>query len=399
MLPMDLKSGNMKRHPLAPAIAGLLFLTGLFFLNFTSRVIFSPLLPVIEQEMGIDHAQSGSFFLFISAGYFISILCSGFVSERINHKRSIVVSCVALGLSLVILSRCMTLLSLQAGLFCLGLGAGIYFPSGLASISSLVPTAYLSRGMAVHELAPNLGFVAAPLLCDFFFSFIPWRQGLAVLGVIAMVSGLAYGLSSHGSREKGKAPDFSSSLAIVRMPAFWGMFVLFSLAICSTLGIYAMAPLFLVNDHGMGLDQANSLLAVSRIASIVMPLAAGWFGDRFGDRLVMGTVLLVTGVLTIVMAIISSGLGLTVFVILQPIFAVCFFPSGFAVLSKLGSPKYGNLAVSLCLPLAFLVGGGLLPVRICWIGDQSSIGNGFVFVGLLMSIGGAGSFFMGKMDK
>ena len=43
----------MVQNSLSRALSGLLFLAGLFFLNFTSRVIFSPLLPVIEQEMGI----------------------------------------------------------------------------------------------------------------------------------------------------------------------------------------------------------------------------------------------------------------------------------------------------------------------------------------------------------
>jgi MFS family permease len=389
----------MRQHSLTPAIGGLLFLTGLFFLNFTSRVIFSPLLPVIEQEMGIDHVQSGSFFLFISAGYFISILCSGFVSARINHKRTIVFSCFTLGLALVVLSRCVTLLSLQVGFFGLGLGAGLYFPSGLATISSLVAPAYLSRGMSIHELAPNLGFVAAPLLCEFFFSFLPWRHGLTLLGGLMVGSGILYGLSSYGSSEKGTAPDLSSSSAIFRMPAFWGMFLLFSLAICSTLGIYAMAPLFLVNDHGMTLNQANSLLAFSRVASIFMPLAGGWFGDKFGNRRVMGIVLLLTGVLTIVMATVTGGFSLVIFVVLQPLFAVCFFPSGFAVLSRLGSPRYGNLALSLCLPLAFLVGGGLLPTLIGWIGDIHSISSGFTLVGFLMSLAGGISLFVTMMKK
>lgn len=389
----------MRQHPLSPAIGGLLFLTGLFFLNFTSRVIFSPLLPVIEQEMGIDHAQSGSFFLFISAGYFISILSSGFVSARINHKRTIVLSCFTLGLALVVLSRCVTLVSLQAGLFGLGLGAGLYFPSGLATISSLVAPAYLSRGMAIHELAPNLGFVAAPLLCDFFFSFLSWRHGLVLLGVLMVGSGILYGLSSHGSSEKGTAPDLSSSIALFRMPAFWGMFLLFSLAICSTLGIYAMAPLFLVNDHGMDLNKANSLLAFSRVASILMPIAGGWFGDKFGNHRVMGIVLVLTGMMTIIMATVSGGFTLVLFVVLQPLFAVCFFPSGFAVLSRLGAPRYGNLALSLCLPLAFFVGGGLLPTLIGWIGDIYSISSGFIVIGFLMSMAGGGSLFVNMVKK
>ncbi len=384
----------MKSPSLSHAMGGLVFLAGLFFLNFTSRVIFSPLLPLIEQEMGLDHAQSGSFFLFISAGYFLSILSSGFVSARINHKQTIVLSSFTLGVALFLLGGCSTLLTLQAGLFVLGLGAGLYFPSGLATIVYLVPSAYLSRGMSIHELAPNLGFVAAPLLCDVFLEYIPWRYGLALLGLLIIGTGLLYGLSGHGCREKGTAPDLSAAFEFFKMPAFWAMVALFSLAICSTLGIYAMAPLFLVNDHGMDPGRANSLLAFSRIASIFMPLAGGWLGDRFGKQLVMALVLLTTGVLTILMAMVGDGVWLIVLVVAQPIFAVCFFPAGFAVLSKLGAARYGNLSVSLCLPLAFLIGGGLMPTFIGFIGDFYSISSGFMIVGSLMATGGAISLFV-----
>ncbi len=384
----------MKQHPLYPALGGLIFLSLLFFLNFTSRIIFSPMLPVIEMEMGIGHVQSGSFFLFISAGYFISILLSGFVSARINHKRTIVLSSVSLGLALFVLSNCFTLATLQGGLFLLGLGAGLYFPSALATISSLVSPAYLSRGMAIHELAPNIGFVAAPLFCDIILVYFSWRMGLTLVGVLIVILGVIYGFSSVGSTEKGTAPDLSASGMFFRMPLFWGMVVLFSLAICSTIGIYAMAPLFLVNDHGMDSGKANTLLSISRIAAIVMPLAGGWFGDRYGKQLVMALILLATGILTTAMAMVGNGSWLIFLVVAQPLFAVCFFPAGFAVLTNLGTPKHASVAVSLCLPLAFLIGGGLMPTLIGLIGDLYSISAGFVVMGSLMIAGGAISLFV-----
>lgn len=378
----------MKQHTFFQALGGLVFLAGLFFLNFTSRVIFSPLLPVIEAEMGISHAQSGSFFLCISAGYFLSILSSGFVSSRITHKWTIVLSSLTLGMALLVLGRCTTFATLQAGLFTLGLGAGLYFPSALATIAELVVPSHLSRGMAIHELAPNLGFVVAPLLCALSSRYVSWRPGLAYFGASVVLVGLVYALSPHGSSQKGKAPNLAATVAYGKMPMFWGMVVLFSLAICSTLGIYAMAPLFLVIDHGMDLEDANRLLALSRVASVMMPLVGGWLGDRYGKQLVMALVLLCTGLLTGAMALVGGGAWLRVFVVLQPLFAVCFFPVGFAVLLRLGDPKSASLAVSLCLPLAFLIGGGLMPTLIGTIGDLYSIATGILVVGALMAIGG-----------
>jgi MFS family permease len=383
----------MKQNSLSRALTGLIFLAALFFLNFTSRVIFSPLLPFIEQEMGLGHAQSGSFFFFISAGYFITILSSGFVSARIGHKLTIAFSVIASGLVLFGLGFCTSLFTLRLALFCLGLAAGLYLPSGLATISRIVAPAYLARGLAIHEIAPNLGFMAAPLLCEMLLSFVSWQEVLAWLGVVLIVVGVSYSLSSHGSGERGQAPDLLSAGSLLRMGTFWAMCLFFSLGICSTIGIYAMAPLFLVTDHGMDPQEANRLLAFSRTASIFIPLLGGWLGDRFGNRSVMGAALLISGILTALMAMVVNGIWLMVFVVAQPLFAVCFFPSGFAVLSKLGQPEYGNLAVSLCIPLAFLLGGGVMPTLIGMIGDVVSISLGFILAGVAMTLGGCFSFF------
>ncbi len=48
----------------------ILFLTGIFFLSFVSRVVFSPLMPTIENQMGITHAQAGSLALIQKEGRF-----------------------------------------------------------------------------------------------------------------------------------------------------------------------------------------------------------------------------------------------------------------------------------------------------------------------------------------
>ncbi len=377
----------------AGSLGGLLFLSLLFFLNFTSRVIFSPLLPTIEEEMGIVHAQSGSLFLFISIGYFVSILTSGFISGRFGHKRTIVFSTILLGVILFFIQFCQSLSALRTMLFILGMGAGLYFPSGIATIVRIVDHQYWARGLAVHELAPNVAFAAAPLISTLLLSSFSWQGGLAFFGVLLVLCGILYGLSSEGSHSLGKAPDFHSSITLFKMASFWGMLLLFSLAICSTIGVYSMTPLFLVNDRGMTVENANVFLSLSRILAICMPLLGGWLGDRFGNHRVMTLVLLLTGVFTMLMTISAGNSVLLLCVVLQSMVAVCFFPSGFAVLSALAPKEFGNLSVTLCLPLAFLFGAGMMPALIGFIGDRFSISSGFVLAGILMFLTGGISFF------
>jgi len=374
--------------PFRRVLPQLAFLSSLFLLNFLSRIIFSPLLPQIERELGFGHTVSGSFFLWISAGYFLSVLSSGFVSARITFKRTIVLSILAGGCALVILSHCQTMTGIRAALFGLGLASGLYLPAALATITRMVVPAYWGRGIAVHELAPNLGFIMAPLICGVMVQWSTWRHGIEVIGFGLIAMAVLYSLKGRGGRDRGTPPDLTVFRDFLAMPQFWLMILLFSLAICSTMGVYAMLPLQLVTGQGMDADSANRLLSLSRLGTIIMPIPAGWLGDRYGNRPVMVAVVLLAGLLTIPLGLLS-GAPLLVAVFLQPLIAVCFFPSGFAVLSSLGGKKLGAAAVSLCIPLAFLLGGGVMPTLIGGIGDRFNLGIGFVAAGLAMAIAAA----------
>jgi len=369
--------------PFQQALFSLIFLAAIFFLNFLSRIIISPLLPRIEHELGFGHAVSGSFFLFISSGYFIALLFSGHVSSRLNHKWTIVLSTVATGFVLIVLGNCQSLDSLRLALLALGLATGLYLPSGLASITSLIAPSFWGRGLAVHELGPNIGFVLAPLIAGAMVHLVSWRQGLQVMGAFIILMGMLFSYVGRGSQEKGQPPQIKVLKKFLFQPRFWLFVLLFSLAICSTIGVYAMLPLLLVAGQGLESETANQLLSVSRLCALLMPVPAGWLGDKFGNTSMMVGILFGAGLLTIPLGLFSGGFLLAV-VILQPMIAVCFFPSGFAALSGMGEKGDGTAVISLCIPLAFFVGGGVMPTMIGFVGDEIGLGAGFILAGCAM---------------
>lgn len=380
------------RSSIGGLLRGLLFLTILFFLNFVARILFSPLLPLISREFNLEHAAAGSLFFLISSGYAFSILMSGQVSSRLNHKRTIVLSVLGSGLMLLVLSQACSFFWLQIGLFFLGAAAGLYLPSGLASVARLVGPSHLAKGMAIHELAPNLAFIAAPLLIEWVLRVGSWRQGLLGMGLLLIVTAVGYWLGGTGNTEYGTSLTLKRIGTIAAAPGFWVMVLLFSLAICSSFGIYAMLPLFLVADRGMNTEEASHILAISRVAALVMPLLGGWLGDRVGNRRIMTGSLWSAGLLTICTGFVPDFWLMTV-VVAQAMLSVCFFPSGFAVLSSL-EKKGGGSVVSLCVPVAFVIGGGILPVLIGAVGDRLNLGAGLMVVGLAMLIGGMLSTFV-----
>ena len=100
----------------------------------------------------------------------------------------------------------------------------------------------------------------------------------------------------------------------------------------------------------------------------------------------MAAVFFLTGTMTVLLGVIK-GYWIVIIVFLQPTLAVCFFPAGFAALSCIGPPSSRNVAVSLTIPFAFLIGAGAIPTGLGVMGDTFSFATGFALVGGLILFG------------
>jgi NNP family nitrate/nitrite transporter-like MFS transporter len=375
-------SGPERRAWLGP----ILLLASLFYINFTGRVLLAPLLPDIETRLAISHEAAGSLFFFISAGYFVSLIASGFVSSALTHRRTVILSALLAGLALLCVSAAASLPGLRAAAVFLGFATGLYLPSGIATVTGMVPPQNWGKALGVHELAPNLAFATAPFIAQAALSLGPWRTVPAAAGVLSLAAAALFLRYGKGGEHPGQAPSPKALLALLRLPGFWLMGALFSLGIAGTLGIYTMLPLYLVTEAGCTKAAANTLVGLSRVLSVGMALVAGAAADRLGARRAMAAVFLLSGASTVCMGL-SSGVFLKALVFVQAVVAVCFFPAGFMCLARLGPAGARNVAVSLAVPLAFVAGGGLVPWAVGYMGERASFALGLSAVGALILSG------------
>ncbi|MBI5583621.1 MAG: MFS transporter [Deltaproteobacteria bacterium] len=363
------------------SLGSLLFLAGIFFVNFISRIIFGPLLVVIERDLHLSHLEAGALFFIVTLGYSLALLGSGYLASRLTHRRMIFISSLGTGAALGLLALPLPYLGLQVGLLLLGLAAGLYLPSGMATLTSIVAPRHWGKALAVHELAPNLGFVAAPFLAEAFLRWSSWRSLLLVFSFVSLLLGLAYSRSGKGGDFLGRPPTPQVVGGLFRDPSFWIMMVMFGLGIGTSFGVYAMFPIFLISERGLDRTWANTLIALSRVAGMFMAFAAGWLVDRWGVRKSLTIFLGATGLLTVLLGLLPDP-WLTVTVFLQPLMAVCLFPAGFTAISRIGPPELRNMAVAFTVPLGFLIGGGVIPTGIGWAGEQGSFATGIIGTGL-----------------
>jgi NNP family nitrate/nitrite transporter-like MFS transporter len=361
----------------------MLYLTAVFYLNFIARIFLSPLLPTIESDLNITHAEAGSLFFFISAGYFPGILGSGLVSSRLNHRRTIILSSLVLGGSLLVVSVSHNLLWIRWGLIVLGLSAGLYLPSAIATITDVVSSRHWGKAIAIHELAPILAFITAPLLAEVLMIWFSWRAVVAAIGLAMVVAGGVFTSFTKSGVFLGEPPSPKNLRLLLTNPSFWIIVLFFSMGTAASMGVYSMMPLYLVAEEGLERSLANTLVAFSRVAGLGVIFLAGWATDRLGPRRALGGVFLACGITTMLLGLLHEGWILPP-LFLQPVLASCFFPAGVSALSKIGPRQITNIAVSLTMAIAVILAAGAIPAGIGLLGDHGLFPLGFILVGILL---------------
>ncbi|MGZ3567233.1 MAG: MFS transporter [Thermodesulfobacteriota bacterium] len=267
------------------------------------------------------------------------------------------------------------------------MAAGLYLPSGIATLTELANPRHWGKAISIHEMAPNLSFVMAPLIAEMLLGFFSWQGIFTLFGIVSILSGILFSFFGKGGRFSGESLNVSILRVILKEPSFWVIMALFSLGIGGTLGMFAMFPLYLVSERGMDQVWANTLVGLSRISPVGVAILSGWVTDRLGPKRALKVIFLANGIAIFLLGL-ASGSWTIPLIFVQPMLASSFFPPGFAALSRIGGSNLKNIAVSLTMPVGFLIGGGMIPAMIGVVGQARSFSSGFMILGGVLA-GGA----------
>lgn len=365
----------------------VVILTLVFFLNFLSRTIISPLMLEIEKDLAIDHQLAGYAFLTLAIGYFFALFNSDKLSARIGHLNTILASIIGNLISLVFAGISGEYSLLLVSLFLLGLSTGLYLPSGISAITSLIQKANWGKALAIHELAPNLAFITAPLIVNYTSHYLTWNDTLLIMSVIGFTVLFALIVRKNQfSRVKNTITCEIKRIQLARCKAVWMWVYVFGLGITGTLGVYLMLPLYMVSSLNLSEEYTNTLLGISRIVSLPMAWLAGLLTDKLGEKKVLIGVLTLSGITTLLIGIVKPSLvGLVLFT--QAGLSVCFFPPAFSAISHVVESHCRSAIISFIIPFGFLLGGGLVPLFLGFMGKNHLFEWGFTIVGFLILSG------------
>ena len=360
----------------------LFFLWHLWFINFTVRAVFSPILPLIEDELVISHAKASSILMFQAIGYASSLLLAGFYSGRFGYKKSILFSLGISSLTFFFIPFVRVLPVFYIFSFILGFSTGLYLPSAISLITEYFAEKEWGKSIAIHDSAASISIFVTPFIALFFLYFFKWRGIFEVFAVIFLVSAIIFYCISdevkiRHSEEKTLFGD------LIRKQSLWiiGIVVLFSAG--ANMGIYLITPLYLTKELSLSIGYAGTILGISRFGAIGVAILCGFLVDKINLRKIMFVMVLVTGILTVLIGIAPVRFIGIVF-LFQALFVTGIFPLSFVLIASTFSRETRSMATSLIMTIVVIFGGGVIPYLLGLSGDLISFRFGISVLGVFV---------------
>lgn len=371
--------------PFRAALPWTAFVAVLFLLNYMSRSTLTPLLVALETDLGVGHSQATSLLLMQSAGFCLALAICGFLLSRIRPRNMLVLSLLIPGCALLTMPLVTSLNETRMVFLVFGIGAGVYFPAGIATLSSLVYPKDWGKAVAVHELAPNTGFILIPLLAQAALLFTDWRGTFAGMGVLMICTSMVFFVWGRGGYAYATPPSFRGCRELIRNPASWVVVLLLTVSMVGEFSIFSILQLFLVNEVDFAPDKANLMLSLSRLATPVAVILGGWAADRFNAWRIIRVCFAFHAVALCLMALnpADERTFVLIGVLLQALSIAFLFPAIFKAFAACYAVDQQPLLISLSMPIAGLISAGGVPLFLGYCGEYLTFGVGFLVIAVL----------------
>ncbi len=241
-----------------------------------------PFLPQISRVTNLPIQQAGLVVSALSAGYFVSVLVAGEISQRVSAQKILIASMVLFGAGLVALAAASGLTGLLSGGFLLGLSNG-GIDVGANTVIVVLNRDRLASALNYLHVLFGVGALTGPMIVSAAFAtHTPYRwifdAGAFACAAIALRIATIPDLEAHTIAESD-----GGFIAMASRPLIWAISSVMFLYVGAEAGIGAWLFLYLRSASNLG-----AALASSGVALYWLGLVCGRaFGGRIGHRIAL----------------------------------------------------------------------------------------------------------------
>jgi MFS family permease len=404
-----------KKSGLRWELLALLWLA--FFLNQADRQIFSVVLPLIREDLGLTDAELGLIASALVWTYGLLVPIAGFIGDRFSRRNIIGFCLLFWSLATVFTGFCTSVMQfiLLRGV-ATGGGEAFYAPSANALLGEKYKESR-SFSLSVHQTAVYFGIILSGIIAGYIGEHYGWQNAFYLFGSLGVVLAIVFFrripkdiIDASAEIQRSMRTEMRETAGIViRKPTVIMLTLGFGCMVFVNVGYLTWMPTFLVDKFGMSLTDAGfSALFYHHLGAFLGVLSGAKISDHYArtnarSRLIVQSLGLLLGAPFIYGISMSDTQTLTYTALfLFGIFRGWYDSNIVASLYEVVSPKIRSSAYGLMLACAFLIGSiapfllGVLKPTLGLEKGLASLSGVYVLGALFI---GAGAFVFFDRDR
>jgi len=283
---------SAKPHPESLAVGALL--TAMIALGQLSTAIYAPSMPSLTAALGATPEQVTLTFTVFLAGFAVSQLVFGPLSDRFGRRVVVVAGCALFVAASVLCAAAPSIEALTGGRVLQSVGACAGAVLGRAIVRDVYGRERAARVLAFIGVAFSLSPAVSPIIGGYLQVWFGWRSSFIFLALVGLVITAAAVLMLS---ETNRAPDpraldpavmVRNFATLLKSPLYVGYMLAVALVFSGLMGFVTASPFLLIKDLGLAPDTYGLLAALSVVGTLTGSLSAGFLTLRLGiDRMVL----------------------------------------------------------------------------------------------------------------
>lgn len=374
-----------------------------------TRMMLPPILPSLQAQLEMGHLRSSWLMTGFLISYALMQAMVGGITARVGRRRTIAVGIGVYSAATLLIGVSRTYWQLLVLQILGGLGAGVYFITGLYCVGKLATPEHRGRIAAMFMSGGKTGELAATVFVGIALQRGSWRAaytlwstlGLAVMAAIALLlPKLETGLLSDAAGATYCAADHRRSRPATRSatrprkdlascltsPPYLILTVAFVLNAVRTWGYTTFLPEFLISQRGFQTAAANAAYTMTLVVAALAQMAGGVLCDRFGPVPVTVVSNVLAGASTMALVLFTGRTAALIEIaVVSAMSNLAFLANLSAIMASL--PEYvQERGTGLSNGLSF-VGAALGPALVGRIIDVSGFARAFAWMAAIAWIG------------
>jgi MFS family permease len=243
------------------------------------------MLPIWQHEFGLGFAALGlmkTVFSGTLAGFQIP---SGYLAERFGAPIVLALGTALAGVGYCFAGMSNGVMLLVASLFVAGLGASTQHPLASNLIAHAFSGARSRQALGTYNFAGDIGKMTLPAAASLMFVVLPWRESVAILGVVGILAAIVIFVAMPRFRNEAATPEKAKAAGRVAGKLHkYGFPLLLSVGVIDSatrMAFLTFLP-FVLNAKGASLPTIGFALTLVFAGGAAGKLVCAYIGARIG---------------------------------------------------------------------------------------------------------------------